>query len=368
MKNLFNAGLLLGAILLFMTSCDDGETLEYNIPESYDGFENVSYSGQTQRLGMLTEMTTYMKTANTAGTTLDADKLKAMYTNDVVNAGFVGTYDDSKQLKSKTLEAVQGDFEVFMDKIAEASQSTLAATLNQAGIAVSLDLTASYLLNDKGVEYTQIIEKGLMGACFYYQATTVYFGFDKMNVDNETITAGEGTEMEHHWDEAFGYLGASKGFPVSTDGLAFWAKYSNIVNGTLYTNQLLMTALLQGRAAITNKDLEARDQAIMEARAAWELIVAGTAIHYFNGALENENDFAIRAHELSEAVAFAYSLQFNPQKSLTNSQVNEVLTKLGGSSNVTEMNFYNTTNADIQAAKDLLAGYMNWDSTVANAL
>lgn len=367
MKNLFNASLLLTAVLLFMTSCDDGETLKYNIPETYDGFENVNYSGQTQRLAMLTEMTAYMKTANTSGTTLDANKLKAMYAN-AANAGFTGTYDASKQLKDKTLEAVQADFEIFMDKIAEASQSTVAATLNQAGVAVSLDLTANYLLNDKGVEYTQIIEKGLMGACFYYQANTVYFGSDKMNVDNETITAGEGTAMEHHWDEAFGYLGAPKGFPVSTDGLAFWAKYSNTVNGTLYTNKLLMTALLTGRAAISNKDLEVRDQSIMEARAAWELVVAGSAIHYLNGALENENDFAIRAHELSEAVAFVYSLQFNPQKSLTNAQVNEILTKLGGSSNVIEMNFYNTTNTDIQAAKDLLAGYMNWGSSVANAL
>ena len=368
MKSLFNASLLLGTVLLLMTSCDPTEdTNDYDIPTTYSEFENVSYSGQTQRLAMLTEMTTYMKTANTSGTSLDADKLKAMYAN-TANAGFTGTYDDSKQLKSKTLEAAQANFETYMEKMAEASQSTLAAAVNQAGVAVSLDLTKSYLLNDNGVEYTQIIEKGLMGACFYYQATDVYFGFDKMNVDNETITAGEGTEMEHHWDEAFGYLGAPKEFPVSTDGLAFWAKYSNTVNATLNTNQHLMDALLKGRAAITNKDLDTRDEAIMEARAAWELIVAGASIHYYNGALENANDFALRAHALSEAVAFTYSLQFNPQKSLTNSQVNEILIKLGGSSDVTEMNFYNTTDSDIQAAKDLLAGYMNWDTTVADVL
>jgi hypothetical protein len=365
MKNLLRNSLLVLATLVVVSACEDNT---YEIPTTYDAFENVSYSGQTQRLAMLTEMTNYLKTSNTSGVVLDADKLKAMYANDAANAGFIGTYDASKQLKSKTLENQQTTFEGLMDAIEMASQSTVAAADGTAGVSTSADGEKNYLLNERGVEYTQLIEKGLMGACFYYQATAVYFGSGKMDVDNETVEPGEGTDMEHHWDEAFGYWGVPQNFPSSTDGLAFWGKYSNTVDAVLGTNQKLMDAFLKGRAAITNKDLETRDEAIIEARAEWEHVVAGTAIHYFNDGLENTGDFTRRAHALSEAIAFVYSLQFNPEKSMTNDQVNEILTAFTGSSDFTAMNLYNTTDADIQAAKNLLAGYMGWDATTADAL
>lgn len=359
--------LALAATTTLFTACDE-ETPNYEIPTTYD-FENVDYSGQTQRLAQLTEMKAYLITAELEGATLDANKLHAMYANDAANAGFVGTYDDSKQLRNKTLAAVQPLFDALIDSVAAASLSANAvAAQGQAGVATSNNGTKKYLLNANGVEYTQFIEKGLMGACFYYQAATVYTGPDKMNADNETVTPGEGTAMEHHWDEAFGYAGIPTNFPTSTDGLAFWGKYSNVVNATLGTNQAWMDAFLKGRAAISNKDLATRDEAIVELRAVWEQIVAGTAIHYFNVAMNNENDWAVRAHALSEATAFVFGLQFNADKTMTNAQVDALIAMLGGSSDLTSLNFYNTTNADIQAAKDALAGYMGWDTATADAL
>jgi len=60
-----------------------------------------------------------------------------------------------------------------------------------------------------------------MGACLYYQATSVYMGASKMDVDNETIVPGEGTAMQHHWDEAFGYFSVPKDFPLNKSGLFF---------------------------------------------------------------------------------------------------------------------------------------------------
>ena len=47
-----------------------------------DGNNTVSYTGQRQRLNMLSEMTTYMKSANTPGTAIEASVLLAMYAND----------------------------------------------------------------------------------------------------------------------------------------------------------------------------------------------------------------------------------------------------------------------------------------------
>ena len=365
MKNLLKPlfVLLISSSILF-TACDPTE--EYEIPIIYD-FENVSYSGQTQRLAMLTEIKSYLTTANIAGTTLDADKLKAMYEN-TANADFTGTYDDSKQLKSKTFENERTFFETLMEESTTASQSTSAASNGTAGISTSADGEKNYLVSAGGLEYAQVIEKGLMGACFYYQATSIYFGADKMNGDNETVIEGEGTEMEHHWDEGFGYFGAPIDFPISTDGLVFWATYSNTVNSVLGTNKTLMDALIKGRAAIHNDDLETRDIAITEARAAWEEVVAGSAVHYINSALENFSDDTRKLHALSEAAAFAYSLQFNEGKTATNTQVNEVLTLLGGSSDFIMMNFYDVTEADLNTAKDNLENLFGWDDATADAL
>lgn len=340
-----------------IASCTDDEPIEYEIPSTYT-FDNVDYSGQTQRLAMLTEMSNYMKEANTAGNSVSAARLQAMFENDAANANFAQTYDDSKQLKSKTFENQQAIFEELFQEFETASQSnTIPAVNGQAGVQVSLDGLKAYFVNENGVEYTQFIEKGLIGACFYYQATAVYLAEGKMDVDNSTVEPGEGTAMEHHWDEAFGYLGVPIDFPTNTDGLAFWGNYVNGRNALLGTNAKLMDAFLKGRAAISNDDLEARDEAIIEIRDTWELVSAATAVNYINTALANMNDDAIRNHALSEAVAFAYSLQFNPTKKVTNDNINEILTKIGGTSVMKDMNFYLTTADDLNAAKDLIAGY-----------
>ena len=340
--------------LLFTACGEDEPTLDYTIPDSYADFSDVSYDGQLQRLAQLQELGSYLKSAAN-GTEIDAVRAKAMYNNEAAQAGWNGSYDASKELAGKTLEAVRADFEAYIDAAAVASRTTTPATAGQAGVAVSNDGNKRYQLNENGVEWAQVIEKGLMGACFYYQATAVYLGPDKMNVDNETVEPGEGTAMEHHWDEAFGYLGVPKAFPADRDGLVFWGKYCNDRDAMLNTNQPLMDALLKGRAAISNKDLETRDEAIPEVRAAWEKVVVGTAIHYLNSALDAEGDFAIRAHALSEAVAFIYSLQFNPERSFDITAVNELLSTLGGSADFAQMDFYATQNADIEAARTSLS-------------
>lgn len=353
--------LLIG--LLSWQSCEkEDEQPSYEIPTTYN-FENVSYSGQTQRLAQLLEMKAYMGSANTQGVALDAAKLKAMFSNDAANADWTNTYDASKQLKSKTFENQREIFEALMDELALASQSTVDGAEGQSGVVASLDGSKSYLLGNDGLEHAQLIEKGLMGACFYYQATAVYMGADRMNVDNETVEPGEGTKMEHHWDEAFGYYGVPKDFPTSKDGIVFWGTYSDRRDPILGSNGKLMGALLKGRAAISNKDLATRDEAIKEAQESWELITVGTALHYLNSALTNFDDMALRAHALSEAIAFTYSVQFNPNKRISNTQVAELLTLMAGSESFDQMNLYQLSKADVQQAKDLLASYYNLEES-----
>lgn len=360
MNRLLLLALCLGSITMF-TACDDEDPqLNYDIPETYAEFENVSYDGQTQRLDMLSEIKSYLQSANTPGVTLDADRLKAMYENNIADAAWSGTYDDSKQLRSKTFESEVPVFLSLMEDIADASTSTVAGSEGQSGVVVSLDGTKQYLLNAEGIEITQLIEKGLMGAVFYYQAVQVYLGDSRMNVDNETVIPGEGTDMEHHWDEAFGYWGVPEDFPANRNGVRFWGHYTNGRDPLLDVNQKLMDAFLKGRAAITNNDLETRDEAITEVRKYWEEVVAGTALHYINGGLEKYDDMSLRAHNLSEAVAFIYSLQFNPEAKVSLTQVYELLTLVAGSEDFEEMNLYQVSREDLQQAADLMSQYYDW--------
>ncbi|MGD1845205.1 MAG: DUF4856 domain-containing protein [Salibacteraceae bacterium] len=347
------------ALVLTLGACgndDDGDDdpapdNSYTVPETYN-FENVKYTGQTERLDMLAEMTTYMKTGNTQGTTLDAQILKDMFAN--VNGQFSTTY--SKNLESKTFAPVVAMFQVVMDVFATAWLSATPGSDGTAGVVTSIDGAKSYLLNEDGVEYTQLIEKGLMGATFYYQATAVYLSDDRIGdaVDNTTVVPGEGTDMEHHWDEAFGYFGVEKDFPTNTD-VRFWGNYCNGRDGVLGTNSRLMDALLKGRAAISNNDKDAKLEARTEVSKVWEEVVAGTAIHYINGGLEDFNDDALRCHQLSEAWAFILSLKYNSNGTLSASQVDALLAQLGA-------DFYDITVADLNALKDSMAATFGLES------
>lgn len=340
-------------LLIFLSGCNKcKDPICFEVPSTYT-FTNVSYSGQTDRLNMLEEMTTYMKTGNTSGTVLDAQLLKDMYANENNPFSFTST----KQLKSKTFSLDVDQFETYMDNIATASQSTVAGSNGVAGVVESNDGSKKYLFDENGIEYTQLIEKELMGAVFYYQATSVYLSEDRIGaaVDNETITEGEGTDMEHHWDEAFGYLGVPTDFPTNTDGVRFHGKYCNSRDALMGTNSTLMDAFILGRAAISEKDMDVKDSQVPIIRDTWEDVIAGTAIHYLNGGNTDLADDALRNHQLSEAIAFTKALKYNVTKRITDAQIQEVLDLIG-------TNLYEVTSADLVEARDLLSGIYGFDN------
>ncbi len=377
MKSIFKPAILMILGLgVIVSSCkkddpippvaENNDNNSYTVPDTYaftdaNGNSTVNYSGQTQRLDMLSEMVTYMKTANTSGTTLDAQTLKNMFANngytwqDDNNLGLNST---TKQLKNKCFELHQDEFEGWMDAIAAASQSDEAGSNGTAGVVVSsTNPSKQYLFDENGFEHGQLIEKGLMGAVFYYQATSYYLSESQIGngVDNTTPTDPDAgkyyTAMEHHWDEAFGYFGVPVDFPTtSTD--RFWGKYCNGRDGLLNTNSRLMDAFLTGRAAISNDDMAEKEAQIAAVRAAWQDVCAGTAIHYLNAAKANLADDALRNHALSEAYAFTWSLLYNTGGNFSEAEVIEILNHLG-------TNFYTISVSDIDMAIDhisMLAG------------
>jgi hypothetical protein len=332
---------------------DDGSCSYYQIPSSYaftdeSGNNTVDYGGQTDRLNQLEEMTTYMKSGNSQ--TIDAAVLRDMFYNTGDNGNGNFSFSSSKQMADKCFAADTATYIAWFDSLANSSQHYASTAADgQAGILTTG--TSTYLFDENGIEYVQLIEKGLMGAVHLYQATQVYFGSSKMDVDNSTAEdPGNGkyyTKMEHHWDEAFGYFGVPVDFPTNTTDIRFWGKYTNARNAQLGCNAIMMNAFLIGRTAIVNNDITTRNAQITEIRQMWERVCAATAVDYLDKALANLADDAYRMHVLSEAYAFIKCLTYLPLETriITFPQITEALNKLGD-------NFWTISSTDITNCKN----------------
>ncbi|HSI89843.1 MAG TPA: DUF4856 domain-containing protein [Adhaeribacter sp.] len=354
------------AATVSLTSCDndDDENITpdspaYEVPATYN-FANVNYSGQTQRIAMLTAITDYVKAGNIKGTQLDAQKLRDMYANQgnpFTNVGSISNASElnssGKQLKDKTYADHRAIFETYFDSVSVASSKNATATNGKAGVLASTtEPSKTWLVNANGIEYGQLIAKRMMGAVFYFQAMEGYLTENKIGngVDNVTVKPGDGTPMEHHFDEAFGYFGAPKDFPTNLNGLKYWADYSNKVNKAYPSNKTMMDAFLKGRAAISNKDMAGKDAAVATIRTEWERVVAASAIYELKAAkpfMGANRDQAKVSHYLSEAIGFVYALQYNATRKISDAQMNSVLNKIG-------TNLYTTTEADVDAAMNEL--------------
>jgi len=329
---------------------DDG----YSIPTTYNfsrnGATTVDFSGQTARLDMFDELSNYLKQGND-GVTLSSTVMLNMFRNENSPFAEASLNTSTKDMASKTFSLDVGTFEQYFLNAAAASISANDTASNgQAGISYNADFSKHYLVDANGVEWRQVIVKQLMGALLYYQATSVYLGEDKIGgtVNNTDIVEGKNyTTMEHHFDEAFGYFGVSVDFPSVTTGARYHGSYANQRNAVLGSNVKLMNAFLKGRAAIANKDMAAKESAIATIKTEWELVIAGSAIHYLNEAVANFGDDAIRSHVLSECLGFVKSLKYNIDKTISDTDIANVETKIG-------TNFYNVTIADLNNAKATL--------------
>lgn len=345
MKKLFLPTLALSLTLSFQ-SCKKDDNTGYDVPSTYN-FSNVDYSGQTYRLAMLTELSTEMKKGNNMGTQVNGQLLLDMYAN--ANSPFANdTLNTSgKKLKDKTFVSEQSIIEGYLSDHATASQSVTAGSNGVAGVVTNG--TAKYLFGVNGMEYTQLVEKGLMGALIYYQITAVYLSEDK--IGSQVALA----DRQHHWDEAFGYYGVPVDFPTTTTGTKFIGKYCNDRNALLSTNVAIMNAYLKGRDAINNGDDATVNAQVAVIRDNLEKVLAGTAVHYINEALANATNDAVRNHTLSEGVAFVKALRYNPTKKATDTQIDQLVAYFGN-------NFYTVSTTDLQAAKNLLSTIYGFDS------
>ncbi|MEM6725716.1 MAG: DUF4856 domain-containing protein, partial [Bacteroidota bacterium] len=243
-----------------------------------------------------------------------------------------------------------------------------------------------------GLEFIQLLEKGLYGACFYDQMVDDYLrpsqaGAENTEGNNESAQqeayATEGTDRQHRWDEVFGYLGANPltyPNPANTsngDG-QFIANYtfdfSDEIEDAFGINvaQKLMDALIFGRSVLKAGEGfgpgdETQNETYYEAarqdvKLYTEVGIATAAYHYLNLSINDITD-EDRLHHLSEALAFIYSLSFNSEGRISASQTHQVLIALGWSNSdptlngVYDINLWEVTDAQLQEAKNLLDQY-----------
>ncbi|MEO0334027.1 MAG: hypothetical protein AAF223_20525, partial [Bacteroidota bacterium] len=132
----------------------------------------------------------------------------------------------------------------------------------------------------------------------------------------------------------------------------------------------LMDAFIFGRSVLKagegfGPSNETTNEAYYEAARAdiklyTEAGIAAAAFHYLNDAIADVTD-EDKLHHLSEALAFIYALSFNSEGKISATQVHDALQELGWSSTdpslggVYEVNLWDVTDEQMQAAKDLLA-------------
>jgi hypothetical protein len=326
------------SILMFSCS-DDDPAPDLEVPASYEftreSQSSVFYGGQTDRLNQLSEMKAYLQKGDKAEEVMSAQKLNDMFSNTGGDGSGSFSFTSDRQLRDKTFPADVSFYEDLFEDIEDASLGAAEASEGVAGF-ITRKNGSQILVDANGHEFTQTVEKGLMGSVFLHQIYNVYMTDERVGDDVEN-TALDGTnnytKMEHHWDEAFGYYGVPTDFPTTTTN-RFWGNYSNGRDELLGTNSMLMDAFLTGRAAIVVKQYDIKNEQREIIYEGFELIAASTAVHYLNDAkelfAEGEASLGEAFHALSEGYMFVRALRLSPKKKISDSQITQILnTEIG---------------------------------------
>ena len=214
------------------------------------------------------------------------------------------------------------------------------------------------IINAKGHEINQLFTKGLMGALICDQIIWGYLSSGKLDggtnkADNDAGTLVDGknyTQMEHYWDEGFGYLygldtDISNSSIEGQDVLV--SKYLKKVDGSSLPGiaQEIYDAFKHGRAAIVAGAYDVRDKQAEIVKTKLSHVIGRKAADYLRSGAAKINDgkWADAHHALSEGWGFILSLQFtkNPDTGapyFSNAEVNTMLSDIDDFWNVTPAN------------------------------
>ncbi|SHG17768.1 DUF4856 domain-containing protein [Flagellimonas flava] len=323
------------------TACQPCEASIDN-PATYvfqrNGESSVSFTGQTTRILMAEEIIDTLKAENTLATVMNAMFAHEEGNNDFFNAELNAS---DKSVRSKTAASfdffsnnatdqalIRADFEGWIQTQVDEvypNWNTAAA----AGTAGQLaDGSSTRYVTGKGLEMNQLFNKSLIGALMVdqilnnYTSSNVLDAFADAN-DAETLVDGKNyTDMEHDWDEAYGYaFGTAADLtdprPTIGDDDSFLNKYIGRVEGDddfAGITDDIFQALKLGRAAIVAKDYDVRNEQADVLRELISQVIGVRAVYYLqqgkNALDQMDPDYGGGFHDLSEGYGFIYSLQF----------------------------------------------------------
>ncbi|WP_290804201.1 DUF4856 domain-containing protein [Flavobacterium sp.] len=377
MRTIIFSKIVLSFLCIGLLSCssdDNGSTTDsVTVPETYEFNRNnqttVDFSGQSNRILMLTEMGNYIKNQGVAGNQVDVTVLSNMYANENNPFSTTEMNTSGKELKDKTAASKdyfvyfggggstleQAEVRTFFES--QFTDANAASQGNNASANVAgkyQDGTSIRLFAANGLEPQQVLLKGLMGACFmdqivnnYLSTTVLDEANNKINNSNKVLESGKNyTKMEHLWDEAYGYI-------YGAGGGKFWDSYINQVNADADFNTVkaeIELAFRKGRAAIVANNYTVRDEQIAIIKAKLALVPAVRAVFYLKeGKAKLITDNGAKAfHALSEAYGFIMALRYtnNPSTNapyFSKAEVDSILSDLtAGTNGLWDVDYLNT--------------------------
>ena len=328
------------------------------------GDTTVDLTSGNNRYKQFQALNYYLGAAVRDTKTLDATLMKNMYTNsgspftdiaslnifgNTLNASGVQLRNITASSKSTTdAEKTRTKLEALYVDMANVSKSV--STTATKGVAGKL---GTYLVDSKGIETAQIIQKTLIGAMQLDYICNILL-FQGLDADNKTLVSGKNySQLEHNWDEAYGILTLNPIYLIgSTDAVrgtteSFIGSYIWEYNKANYAK--IFPAFLKGRVAIVNNDKsELKTQATF-IRTEIEKAIASAAVGYLAKWKTSTTD-AARAHAIGEGLGFIYSLRYCTVTSVDAKFSDDILENLTGSTN----GFWDLTNDKINSASEAI--------------
>ena len=315
------------ALAALFFSCTDNTGVQpegpkpYTVPSTYT-FSNVDYKESASRISMWQGFQTYLGKASTR--VLSADTVNYLWNN--TNKAFTSELASNIPYPATDLNGLSYN---LSGKVADAALFKMLAdstvyvskfNKNAASKGVPGKI-GSRLLSGKGLEFNQVVAKGLMGGLVLNNVNAI---LDKIPSDNNTTeVAGKGTPMEHNWDLAFGYVGIPMDYdttfnystqPVKADRPLAIGGYFAERGKYIQAGGRVYEAFRKGRAAISAKDYATRDAAIATIKEYLEKTLAASAYVYVTSP-QTQTALDSKFHGLSEAAGFVAALKYRPTTS-----------------------------------------------------
>jgi len=347
------------------------QTVTVEIPYSYEfaraGKSTVSFSGQTARLNMADELYAALNT-----NTFTKAQMLEMF-NDGTGFAGEGLNTSGKKMGNKTAASplasatVKPQFDAMIADFADNVIPNWATDASNGQAGVLTDATRTIHVNAKGHEIDQTFIKGIIGAMTLDQIVNNYItpyqldaGTRTADNTSKTLSSGKDyTDMEHKWDEGFGYLYGQEADATRLDlGVAPTGngttlnKYFKKVNASSHPGMAVQVfdAFRRGRAYIVANQYDKRDEQAEIIKKELSKLIAQKAVDYINGYISKiaNGNTADAFHALSEGYGFVMSLQFTNDGTDTpyfsNSEVNAFLTSMD--------NFWTVENSTLEAIRD----------------